>query len=81
MRKSVYSKRYKQFIAVLRSARVSARLTQAQAAELLEKPQSFVSKCESGERRIDVVELTEFCKIYNVKLERICQVIEGKRND
>ena len=40
-----------------------------QVAELLGKPQSFVSKCESGERRVDFVELLEFAQIYQKPVE------------
>lgn len=40
-------------------------LTQAQVARAVGRPQSFVSKCESGERRIDAVELLEFADIYD----------------
>jgi transcriptional regulator with XRE-family HTH domain len=48
----------------LRAARIAAGLTQVQAAEKLGKPQSYVSKCEIGERRVDVVELRAFAEIY-----------------
>jgi transcriptional regulator with XRE-family HTH domain len=48
----------------LRQAREEARLTQAEVARLLSRPQSFVSKSESGERRVDFVELQHFAKIY-----------------
>jgi transcriptional regulator with XRE-family HTH domain len=58
------SPRYRQFLSRLRSARLEAGLTQAQAAQALGKPQSYLSKCESGERRVDVVELERFAKIY-----------------
>ena len=50
----------------LRSARVDAGLSQAQTARRLGKQQSFVSKCESGERRVDVVELRRFARVYGV---------------
>ena len=43
---------------------MEAGLTQADVAHQIGKPQSFVSKCESGERRVDVVELQQFAKIY-----------------
>lgn len=56
--------RYREFLEQLRKARREARLTQAEVAGLLQQPQSFVSKCESGERRVDVVELEQFAKIY-----------------
>ncbi len=62
--RSVHSARYKAFLAQLRRARLEAGLTQAQVAKALGRPQSFVSKCESGERRLDVVELEEFARVY-----------------
>jgi transcriptional regulator with XRE-family HTH domain len=48
----------------LREARQQAKMTQADVASALRKPQSFVSKCESGERRIDIIELQDFAELY-----------------
>ena len=62
--KSRHSARYKQFLSRLREARVQAGLTQADVARAFRRPQSFVSKCESGERRIDVIELEDFARLY-----------------
>jgi helix-turn-helix protein len=39
-------------------------LTQGEVAAALNRPQSFVAKCESGERRIDVIELEDFARLY-----------------
>lgn len=47
---------------------MEAELTQEQVAAQLGKSQSFVSKCESGERRVDVVELSEFAVLYGKDL-------------
>jgi len=55
---------YRKFLARLRAARLRAGLTQVQVAARLRVPQSFVSKCESGERRVDVVELADFARLY-----------------
>lgn len=68
MGSSVYSDRYKAFLQRLRAARLDAGLTQVEAAQLLKVHQSYVSKCESGERRVDVVELIDFAVIYNKSL-------------
>lgn len=62
--RSFHSVRYKAFVRLLRQARLAAGLTQVEASLALGRPQSFVSKCESGERRVDVVELEEFARIY-----------------
>lgn len=65
---SVYTVRYQKLLERLQAARREARLTQVQVAAVFGKPQSFVSKCESGERRIDVVELGEFASLYRKPL-------------
>lgn len=51
-------------LARLREAREVAGLRQVQIAEKLGKPQSYVSKVESGERRIDPLELADLAAIY-----------------
>ena len=58
------SAEYKQFLKRLREARLGAGLTQVEVAGKLGKPQSFVSKSESGERRVDAVELKHFAAVY-----------------
>lgn len=59
---------YAAFRKRLRAARQSAGLSQEQTARRLDKPQSYVSKCESGERRVDVIELGAFARVYGVAL-------------
>ncbi len=66
--RSVHSSRYRAFLKRLRQARLDAGLTQIQAAAALRRPQSFVSKCESGERRVDVIELEDFARVYRKAL-------------
>jgi len=53
----------------LKQARLDAGLTQAEVASLLSRPQSFVSKSESGERRIDFIELIYLARIYRKPLK------------
>lgn len=69
MEKSIYSEEYQQLCALLRQLRREAALTQVQVAERLDVPQSFVSKYESGERRLDVIELRHVAEAIDTTLE------------
>lgn len=64
MNKSVYSKDYQEIIERLRQARIESGLAQHEVAKKLGKPQSYISKIESGERRLDVAEIKKFSIIY-----------------
>lgn len=55
--KSIHSAEYRRLCALLRQLRLEAGLTQVEVAERLDEPQSFVSKYETGERRLDMIEL------------------------
>lgn len=68
MKDPAYRQRYRQFLRRLKQARQDASLTQVQVARKLSRPQSFVSKVESGERRMDVIELAEFARLYRKPL-------------
>jgi len=56
---SVFTKRYDVFKELLIEHRKRAGFTQQKLAELIEKPQSYVSKYESGERRLDLIEFID----------------------
>jgi transcriptional regulator with XRE-family HTH domain len=66
MTKSVFSDRYSQFLAVMVQARKDARLTQTEVAARLGKPQSYISKAERGERRLDVIEFIEIAEALGI---------------
>ena len=55
--KSIYTDDYINIISVLRATRINKNITQAEMAKLLNTTQSFVSKVENRERRLDVIEL------------------------
>ena len=69
MPKSIHSSEYKTVIKKLCEAREAAGLTQTEAAEKLGKPQSYISKIERGERRIDVIEFSAIAKLFKRKLD------------
>lgn len=69
--KSLHNPRYRKLLDVLLDARKGAGITQQSLAKSLKKPQSYVSKYESGERRIDVIEFVAICEALNVEYRRI----------
>ncbi|MBN8224686.1 MAG: helix-turn-helix transcriptional regulator [Xanthomonadales bacterium] len=66
MGQSTHNADYQLLLTVLRTVRQRQRVTQIELAERLGNTQTFVSKCERGERRIDVVELVEFAEALRV---------------
>jgi len=73
-----YSERYALFLKKLKQARLDAGLTQAQVATALGELQSFVSKCEAGERRVDIVELERFGKLYRKPISEFLESRERR---
>jgi transcriptional regulator with XRE-family HTH domain len=68
MKKTIYSQEHKRLIGQLKQARKEAGLEQKEVAKLLATTQSYISKIESGQRRIDFVQLKVFAKIYKKPL-------------
>jgi len=65
---TIYTKEYKDVTQKLLKARKESGLKQVEVAKKLGKPQSYISKIEKGERRVDIVELKILAKIYNKKI-------------
>ena len=65
MSKSPFGHRYARLRAALVAARLARDLTQVELAGKLRKPQSFVSKIENGERRLDVIEFVDIARVLN----------------
>jgi transcriptional regulator with XRE-family HTH domain len=78
MEKSLTSKAQKVLLSCLREARESAGLSQEDLAVRLHMTQSQVSKCERGERRLDVVELRRWCEAVGVKLQAFIRTFESR---
>lgn len=71
--KSISSAEYQRLCAVLRALRQEAGLTQVEVAAALHVPQSFVSKYESGERRLDVIELHHVAAVLGVSVRVVLE--------
>jgi transcriptional regulator with XRE-family HTH domain len=79
MEKSIHSQEYVQFLQLLRAVREESGFTQADVASRLGATQSFVSKCERGERRLDVVELRAWCAALEIPLLKFLRRFEDSR--
>ena len=76
MEKSLFTENQKKLQQLLRDLREAKELRQEDVAEALDVPQSFVSKIESGERRLDILELRDVCEVLGVSLARFCKRLE-----
>ena len=61
---TIRSKEYRDFVGKLRKARLDARLRQIDVAKKLKRTQSYVSRVEVGEQRLDILELKKFANLY-----------------
>jgi transcriptional regulator with XRE-family HTH domain len=75
--KSVFTGRYRRLRELLAAAREEAGLTQAALAVKLSRPQSYVSKYERGERRLDIIEFLDVTKAIGVPPARILRQLES----
>ena len=73
---ALHTKRYRKFCQRLVEARKSAGITQAQLADALRKPQSYVAKCEAAQRRLDVVEFLDWANAIGVEPAKIIAGLE-----
>jgi len=69
MDKTIKTKEYAKFIEKLRKARLEAGLRQIEVAKKVKRPQSYISRVESGEYRLDILEVKRFAKIYKKSVE------------
>ncbi|WP_148242873.1 helix-turn-helix domain-containing protein [Enterobacter asburiae] len=76
---SVYSDEYQRVISALKKARKENGITQAQLADALGKPQSFIAKVENGERRLDVVEFVHLAKLVGLEPFNVLNDIFGEQ--
>ena len=76
MTKSKLAADRKRLPALLRQIRLEAGLRQVDVAQRLGQPQSFVSKYESGERRLDLLELSQVCEVVGISLAEFVRRFE-----
>jgi transcriptional regulator with XRE-family HTH domain len=77
--KSVYSRDYQRLLTLLVEARQKVGITQQELADKLKRPQSFVSKFEHGERRIDVIEFLQISRAIGADAIALIRTLEKER--
>ena len=65
MGKTIRSKEYAVFIERMKKAREETGLRQIDVAKKMKRPQSYISRVESGEYRLDILEVKKFAQLYN----------------
>lgn len=73
---SIYLEDYQRLLGQLVAARKRSGVTQQELAKRLRRPQSFVSKFENGERRLDVVEFVKIARLMGVEPNKLLKAIE-----
>jgi transcriptional regulator with XRE-family HTH domain len=76
-KRDAHDERYLNAIETLRAARKSARLTQTELAAKLGRRQQFVSKYESGERRLDIIEFLDAAKVLGLAADTLLRDLES----
>ena len=76
MDKSIHSHLYHQVIGLLRSKREIKGVTQSQLADLLDVNQAFVSKIETCDRRLDIIELHHICQVLGISFVDFIQEVD-----
>jgi transcriptional regulator with XRE-family HTH domain len=78
VKKAVYERSYAAFTELLKEERKTAGLTQVALAKKLRRPQSYVSKYERGDRRLDVIEFIEVAQVIGFNLHEFLQKLIPK---
>ena len=78
MAKSIYTREYRILTDLLRETRMKAGITQVELASRLRQTQSYVSKIERGERRLDLVQLRGLCDALGASLPELVATFDGR---
>lgn len=69
MGRTIRTKEYAIFIERMKKARLESGLKQIEVAKKMKRPQSYISRVESGEYRLDILEVKNFAKLYKKSVE------------
>lgn len=75
----MFTSKYDRFRRLLIDARREAGLTQSELARQLDRPQSYISKYERGERRVDVVEFLDIARALDINVHRFLKMLDDRK--
>ena len=81
MKKSIKENQQGKLQMLLRQVRQDKGIRQVELAEKLRVPQSYISKYESGDRRLDILELRQICDAIGISLKEFIQKLEDSLNE
>ncbi|HEY9131051.1 MAG TPA: helix-turn-helix transcriptional regulator [Dyella sp.] len=77
-RASIYTSEHAELVLLLKDLRLKAGLSQAEVAETLERPQTYVSAVEVGQRGVDLLQVRELSAVYGVSLPTFVELFEER---
>lgn len=77
-RASIHTPEHSELVLLLKDLRLKAGLSQAEVAEALERPQTYVSAIEVGQRGVDLVQVRELCRLYGVDFIAFAKLFEER---
>lgn len=75
MQKSQHTEQYRRLMLELKVARVRTGMTQVEASKKLKSYKTYISKVEAGERKIDLIELSEICQLYGITVGELLKTV------
>lgn len=78
MEKSAFTREHRIFVELLKASRQRSGLTQVQLAEKLGLTQSYISKWEHGELRLDMIQLRKYCRALGIGLVEFVTEFESR---
>lgn len=74
----IYDPKYKVFLQCLKDARINSKMTQQELAAVLGCGQSYVSKYEQGQKRLDIIEIRNVCMCLGLSLQELVADFEER---
>lgn len=77
-RASIHTPEHAELVLLLQDLRLKAELSQADVAEALQRPQTYISAVEVGRRGVDLVQVRELCRIYGITFPAFAELFEER---